>query len=71
VVGTVALWLDTDDDADDRGVLACAIPVDRPGDCLVRYMNSSTTVWAVEPYVVAVLLGVVADDWPLVTRLGC
>ncbi len=26
-----SLWVDTDDDADDRGVLACVIPVDAPG----------------------------------------
>jgi hypothetical protein len=49
------IWVDTDDDADDRGVLACAIPVNRPGDYLVRYADSSTTVRTAEPYVVAVL----------------
>ena len=64
------MWLDADDDVDDRGVLACVIPVDAPGDYLVRCADSSATVRAAEPYVVAVLLGVVADDRPRVTRLG-
>ncbi len=64
------VWLDTDDDADDRGVLACVIPVDAPRTYLVRCADSTATVRAAEPYVVAVLVGVVADDRPRVTRLG-
>ena len=63
------LWVDTDDDADDRGVLACAVPVDEPGDYLVRYADSTATVRAAEPFVVALLLGVAADDRLRVTRL--
>ncbi len=67
------MWVDTDDDADegnDRSVLACAIPVDAPGDFLVRYADRTATIRASEPYVVAALLGVGADDRPRVTRLG-
>ncbi len=64
------VWLDTDDAAANRGVLACVIPVYAPGDYLVRYADSSVTVRAAEPYVVAVLLGVVADARPRVTRIG-
>jgi hypothetical protein len=66
------MWVNTDDDADedvDRGVLACAIPVDAPGDYLVSCADVRARISAEEPYVVAVLLGVVADDRPLVTRL--
>jgi hypothetical protein len=64
------VWLDTNEGTDDRGVLACVIQVDEPGDYLVRGGDSSATVTAAEPYVVAVLLGVMADDRPRVTRLG-
>jgi hypothetical protein len=67
------MWVNTVDDADediDRGVVACAIPVDAPGDYLVHYADSTATIRAAEPYVVAVLLGVVADDRLRVTRFG-
>lgn len=64
------VWLDTSEDTDDRGVLACVIPVDEPGDYLVRCADSSATVKVAEPYVVAVVPGVMADDRPRVTRLG-
>ena len=64
------MWLDTSEDTDHQGVLACVIPVHEPGDYLVRGGDSSATVTAAEPYVVAVLRGVMADDRPRVTRLG-
>ncbi len=67
------LWVDTEDDADedaDRGVLAYATAVDAPGEYIVRYADSTVTIKTAEPYVVAVLLGVVADDRVRVTRLG-
>ena len=64
------MWVDTDNDADDRGVLASSIPADAPGDSLVRCADRSATGRAAEPYVVTVLLGVVAGDRPRVTRLG-
>lgn len=67
------IWINTDDDEDedsDLGVVACAVPVDAPGDYLVRYADGMATVRAQEPYVVAVLLGVVAVGPFHVTRLG-
>ncbi len=65
------LWVDTEDDEDaHRGVLPYATAVDAPSDYLVRYADSTVTIKTAVPYVVAVLLGVVADDRVRVTRLG-
>ncbi len=64
------VWLDTSEDTEDRGVLACVIPVDEPGDYLVPWADSSATVKAAGPYAVAVVPGVMADDRPRVTRLS-
>ena len=63
------LWVNTDDDADERGVVACALPVDEPGNYLVNCANVTATVTATGALIVALLLGVAADDRLRVTRL--
>lgn len=67
------LWINTADGPDEtppRGVLACAVPVQAPGDYLVHYGDKKTTVRAAQPYAVAVLLDVAASDTLRVTRIS-